>query len=688
MAQKQRLLGDAIKETETKLNTLKEADKQAKKQLESGNLGQDKYDALQREIIDTENSLEELQKQASQPSKFSSGLTSFGNAAKTASEKTKGLSTAAAGLLGAMAATVPATEELRTDLSKLDNNARSAGVSIDSTREAFEAFNVVSDEMDSSVEATSNLLQAGFTESNLQKAVEGLSGAYLRFPDTLKIESLADSLQETLATGAATGQFGELLDRLGIGADNFSEGLKSCTTEAEKQNYALQTLADAGLMDTYDGWLENNKALAENKQANLDFQQALSKLADTITPLITKITEFGTKAVEAFTSLSPSAQTFIIALVAIIAALSPVLAGIGSLATALAGLSAPILAVIAVIAALVATITYLWATNEDFRDGVSSIWGEIQGFFKTVTSQIKDIISNFVELASEIWDQYGEEISEITSSAFNIIKSTISTVLTVIQNIIDLFTSLLQGDWEGAWNAVKNIVTSVLNYVKTFVSNAFNLIKNAISVALSAAYTMVSTIFTGIKNTVSNLASAAKNAAVNAFNGLKSGVSSAISSIPGIVSGIFDQVKSIISNLISSAWSWGSDFISGLKDGIVDGINGILGAVGDVADSIAELLHFSRPDKGPLREYETWMPDMMKGLTAGIVDNIPMIENAVGKLAASMVVSPEAQTIDYTKLSGAFSDAVGGLSPVFYIDERSFKRGLKGMGVEFGAKVH
>ena len=132
----------------------------------------------------------------------------------------------------------------------------------------------------------------------------------------------------------------------------------------------------------------------------------------------------------------------------------------------------------------------------------------------------------------------------------------------------------------------------------------------------------------------------------------------------------------------------GSDFINGLKDGILDGISGIVNAVGNVADKIREYLHFSRPDTGPLRPYETWMPDMMKGLSAGILDNIPMIESAVGRLASSMVVRPEAQTIDYTKLSGAFSDAVGNVSPVVYIDERSFKRGLRGMGVEFGAKVH
>ena len=54
LAQKQQLLQKEISETIEKLNALKEADKQAKIQLENGELGQDKYDALQREIIETE----------------------------------------------------------------------------------------------------------------------------------------------------------------------------------------------------------------------------------------------------------------------------------------------------------------------------------------------------------------------------------------------------------------------------------------------------------------------------------------------------------------------------------------------------------------------------------------------------------------------------------------------------------
>ena len=60
LAQKQKLLKDAIGSTKEKLDALKTAQEQAKQQLENGDLGQDKYDALQREIIETEEYLKKL----------------------------------------------------------------------------------------------------------------------------------------------------------------------------------------------------------------------------------------------------------------------------------------------------------------------------------------------------------------------------------------------------------------------------------------------------------------------------------------------------------------------------------------------------------------------------------------------------------------------------------------------------
>lgn len=52
LTQKQKLLKDAIGSTKEKLDALKTAQEQAKQQLENGELGADKYDALQRELND------------------------------------------------------------------------------------------------------------------------------------------------------------------------------------------------------------------------------------------------------------------------------------------------------------------------------------------------------------------------------------------------------------------------------------------------------------------------------------------------------------------------------------------------------------------------------------------------------------------------------------------------------------
>lgn len=62
MAQKQKLLTQAISETKEKLDALKLAGQQANEALAKGEISQSQYDALQREIIETEKALEELEK--------------------------------------------------------------------------------------------------------------------------------------------------------------------------------------------------------------------------------------------------------------------------------------------------------------------------------------------------------------------------------------------------------------------------------------------------------------------------------------------------------------------------------------------------------------------------------------------------------------------------------------------------
>lgn len=300
----------------------------------------EQWDDLQREMAATAHEAENAEKKAeafnSTLGKMGPVLSDVSNKAGAVSNTFAPVSKAILGIGAAAVATVPATEEFRSDLSMLENNARMAGVGINATRQAFEQFAVVSDELDSSVEATSNLLQAGFTESNLQRAVENLAGAYLSFPDTLKIESLADSLQETLATGTATGQFAEALDRLGIGAEQFSAQLALIPDEVDRQNYALGALASKGMAEVYQGWVQNNQALVENREATLGFQQSMAQLAELIQPFLTSLTEMASTFMDWFTGLPEGAQAAVVGIAALVAVISPIAGIISAITGALA----------------------------------------------------------------------------------------------------------------------------------------------------------------------------------------------------------------------------------------------------------------------------------------------------------------------------------------------------------------
>lgn len=57
IAQKHRLLAQAVSETREKLETLKTAQQQADEALRNGTISQQQYDGLQREIVETEQEL-------------------------------------------------------------------------------------------------------------------------------------------------------------------------------------------------------------------------------------------------------------------------------------------------------------------------------------------------------------------------------------------------------------------------------------------------------------------------------------------------------------------------------------------------------------------------------------------------------------------------------------------------------
>lgn len=506
-------LTEEIQDTSKELRDLKDRAKAVNDQF--GNpVSPEQFDALQREIVQTQQDLQKLEDKAED------NFRQIGDAVDTAKEKLKKLgdtagtvkdkagaisdgfqpvTTAVAGVAAAAVATVPGTEELREDLSRLDANARENAVSVEAAREAWKAFAVQSGETDSAVEATANLLQAGFTESNLQKAVEGLAGAAQRFPDTLKVESLADSLQETLATGAATGQFAELMDRLGISTDDFSASLAQCATDAEKQDLVLQTLADAGLNKSYEAWKSNNEEMLRSKEANLELELSMAQLAEKVLPYITDLTEKMSEFIDWFVNLPEPAQGAIVAIMAVVGSISPLAGAVSNVAglvekfskgdlpgltgafdfltgTVLPGVQGafssvfsfiaanPIVLLIAAVVGMVAKVAMcgdeMQAKLQEFDDflqqGFARDWTEVFG------PVLGGALNNFFDFAKGIWDGLKQ----------------------VLDGIIDFIRGVFTGDWERAWKGVVGIFEGIFTGLATLLKQPLNAVIRMVNGAI------------------------------------------------------------------------------------------------------------------------------------------------------------------------------------------------------------
>lgn len=536
LEQKQRLLGDAIDKTKQKLSALKDAEKQVQAQFAKGEASQKQVDALTREIVAQTTELEKLETKLkttnNQLSKFSHTAANISSGAGKISKAFNPVTTAVAGVGAAIVSTIPATQELRSDLSKLDTNAKEHAVSIEAVRDAWRDLAVQSGETDSAVEAVSNLLQAGFTESNLQKAVEGLAGAAQRFPDTLKIESLADALQETLATSKATGQFGELLDRLGIGADNFSEKLEKAGSEAAKQNLILETLADAGLNKTYQAWQKNNEEMIANQEANLKFQESLSSLAEKALPIVTKVTDAMASLIQWFSDLNPSIQAGIVGFALFLAAVSPVSGAISkissligllstnaipALKTALPSIGGAISSVVSGISGAFSSIlTFITGTVVPGITGalsslfafivanpivavIAAITAAIVGLVVLITTkgdEIKAIlqsVDDFLQgvFATDWTEVFGPILGEALNSFFATVKNIWDSIKQIFEGIIDFVQGVFTGNWEQAWSGVVDIFEGLFNGLVAIVKAPINGIIGLINGVISALNTMI-----------------------------------------------------------------------------------------------------------------------------------------------------------------------------------------------------
>lgn len=299
---------------------------------------------------------------------------------------------------------------------------------------------------------------------------------------------------------------------------------------------------------------------------------------------------------------------------------------------------------------------------------IGNVWTDIKKkagkAWDGITKSLGDTWSNLKDSAGNLFGKIGDKISSVwngsdkdTKSAWGSIKGVVADSIDTVRNDVSVNSEKAGKSIEknfnnardsliGANRGMSNDTKNAWGPLVTFVSDKCGSIKNDISRTFKDSKNTVDSSSKSMKSSVtSNLSATSKwisgtmysdmyNKAKGMMNNFKNGSGSV--NVKSTVQSCVNKATSWLSGLGSSSYTWGGHMISGFANGIQDYAYKVTNEVKKAANIVASWLHFTRPDTGPLREYEQWMPHMMEGLGKTLAASTPRFIGQVKSLSQSM----------------------------------------------------
>lgn len=488
LAQKQKLLADQINNTKAKVDALKKA--QDKMDANGVDKNSDQYLALQREIISTQREVENLENASKETA---NAMDSIGKSAdkvaagaQKVADKTKALSTAAAGALAAIGALAYKTVQSADELATL---AKQTGFSVEELQKFQYASDIVDVSMSDITGAATKLKKAVASDSKELAALgvktKNADGSFRNineiFYDTLA--ALGNIDNETERDAKAMAIFGKSADSLAGIVDDGGKALKELGQEAEDMGLIMSEDAVESLNDVNDQ-IDKLKA-----QAKATLAKEGAKAMETLMPLFEKVVSALSSIVTWLGSLNEDQIQTIITVLAVIAAISPLATLIAKVSSLIANVPILINAVgaamnwlmanpiVLLIAAIVALVVLIATKGDEIQAALQKLDDFLQGVFATDWTEV-----------------FGPVLGGVLNSFFEQVKGIWDSIKTIFDGIIDFIRGVFTGDWERAWNGVKSIFSGIMNgLVSVFKWPLNNIIK------------MVNTIIDGINWLIGNV---------------------------------------------------------------------------------------------------------------------------------------------------------------------------------------
>ena len=260
LAQKHRLLGDAVKETKEKLETLKTAAEQAEQALKDGTITQDQYDGLQREIVETEQKLKSLEEQAKQSGTALQEIAAKGEKLKTVGDNVtevgKKFLPVTAGVVGLGTVAVKTAADFDSAMSKVAAVSGATGKDLDALRDkAREMGSKTKFSASEAAEAMNYMAMAGWKTEDMLSGIEGVMNLAAASGEDLATTSdiVTDALTAFGLSAKDSGHFADILAAASSNANTnvsmIGETFKYCAPIAGALGFSAEDTAEAiGLM--------------------------------------------------------------------------------------------------------------------------------------------------------------------------------------------------------------------------------------------------------------------------------------------------------------------------------------------------------------------------------------------------------------------------------------------------------
>lgn len=220
-------------------------------------------------------------------------------------------------LAGSISDLTESTKEYRKIMASLEVSSERAGYSAEETAETYKTLYGVLGDDQTAATTTANLQAIGLEQDKLTELTNAAIGAWATYGDSIPIDGLAESINETIQAGTVTGNFADVLNWASLEGETFGVTLKKNTkaneewnkavqeaetaedyfnlalqdanTNTERANIVLKFLAKQGLPEAGKAWQENNDDIVDANEATSDFQDITADLAKKFSPVSTSL---------------------------------------------------------------------------------------------------------------------------------------------------------------------------------------------------------------------------------------------------------------------------------------------------------------------------------------------------------------------------------------------------------------